>query len=168
MTKHLEVPQVQVPHVQVVAETVEISQLQAVEKIVETRETQMIQSIQTSESSDTAPVRQVSQAGVAEVHPTDVVKPDDPDAQIKFFAAEALHGVHGNRLANELGRREYVTEEMWKNKPLFRLALNKAASDDIAWQCKHYTGRGVTKLHESGTALAEGMGVPRLEDARFD
>ena len=95
-----------------------------------------------------------------QVHPAGLVKPDDPDAQIKFLAAESLHRVHGNRLANELGRREYVTEEMWKNKLLFRLALNKAASDDIAWQCKHYTGRGVMKLHESGTALAEGMGVP--------
>ena len=29
----------------------------------------------------------------------------------------------------------------------------------LAWQCKHYTGRGIMKLHESGTALAEGMGV---------
>ena len=65
------------------------------------------------------------------------------DAQIKFLAAEALHGAH-------------------------RLALNKAASGDIAWQCKHYSGRGVMKLHESGTALAEGYGSSRLEDAGFD
>ena len=34
------------------------------------------------------------------------------DAQIKFLAAETLHGVHGNRLANELGKRDYVTGEM--------------------------------------------------------
>ena len=50
--------------------------------------------------------------------------------------------------------------EMRKNKPPFRLALNRAASDEIARHCKHCTERGVTKLHESGTALAEGMGVP--------
>ena len=50
--------------------------------------------------------------------------------------------------------------EMWKNKPPFRLALNRAASDEIARHCKHCTERGVMKLHESGTALAEGMGVP--------
>ena len=79
------------------------------------------------------------------------------DAQIKFFAAKALHRVHGNRLVNELGKREYVTGDVWKNKPPFRLALNKAASDDIAWQCKYFSGRGFMKLHESGTALAEGM-----------
>ena len=44
---------------------------------------------------------------------------------------------------------------MWKNKPPFSLALNNAVSDDIAWQYKHYTGCGVRKLHESGTAPAE-------------
>merc|ERR1711868_91945 len=101
-----------------------------------------------------------------QVHPTGLVKPDDPDAKIKFLAAEALRGVgglvfdaHGNRFANELGRRDYVTGEMWKNKPPFRLALNKAASDEIAWHCKHYTGRGVMKFYESGAALAQDMGV---------
>merc|ERR1719383_79528 len=102
-----------------------------------------------------------------QVHPTGLVKTDDPDAKIKFLAAEALRGVgglvfdaHGNRFANELGRRDYVTGEMWKNKPPFRLALNKAASDEIAWHCKHYTGRGVMKFYESGAALAQDMGVP--------
>merc|ERR1712107_494942 len=49
-----------------------------------------------------------------QVHPTGLVKPDDPDAKVKFLAAEALRGVgglvldaHGNRFANELGRRDY-------------------------------------------------------------
>jgi len=102
-----------------------------------------------------------------QVHPTGLVKPDDPDAKIKFLAAEALRGVggiilnkEGERFANELGRRDYVTGEMWKNKPPFRLCLNKAASDEIIWHCKHYTGRGVMKFYESGKALAADMGVP--------
>merc|ERR1712060_415358 len=102
-----------------------------------------------------------------QVHPTGLVKPDDPDAKIKFLAAEALRGVgglvfdsNGKRFANELGRRDYVTGEMWKNKPPFRLALNKAASDEIIWHAKHYTGRGVMKYYESGEALAKDMGVP--------
>merc|ERR1712019_302380 len=101
-----------------------------------------------------------------QVHPTGLVKPDDPDAKIKFLAAEALRGVgglvldaHGNRFANELGRRDYVTGEMWKNKPPFRLCLNKAASDEIIWHCKHYTGRGVMKAYASGEELAKDMGV---------
>merc|ERR1712226_941252 len=102
-----------------------------------------------------------------QVHPTGLVKPDDPDAKVKFLAAEALRGVgglvfsaDGKRFANELGRRDYVTGEMWKNKPPFRLCLNKAASDEIIWHCKHYTGRGVMKFYQSGAALAEDMKVP--------
>ena len=114
-----------------------------------------------------------------QVHPTGLVKPDDPDAKIKFLAAEALRGVgglvldaEGNRFANELGRRDYVTGEMWKNKPPFRLCLNKAASEEIHWHCKHYTGRGVMKFYETGQALATDMSVPlsKLEathDAHF-
>lgn len=109
-----------------------------------------------------------------QVHPTGLVNVKDPDAKVKFLAAEALRGVgglvfdaDGNRFANELGRRDYVTGEMWKNKGPFRLVLNKAASDEIIWHCKHYTGRNVMQRYESGAALAKDMGVPlqRLVDA---
>ena len=134
--KTMEIPQLQcvdkvvdnpeAPQVQVSEKTVEISQLQAAEKIVETRETQTIQGIQTSESV---------------VHLTDAMKPDDPDAKIKFFTEEALHGVggfifdaHGNRVSNGLGKRDCVAGEMWENKPPFSLALNNAVPDDR--QCK--------------------------------
>merc|ERR1740130_1281984 len=112
-----------------------------------------------------------------QVHPTGLVKPDDADAKIKFLAAEALRGVgglilnrEGKRFANELGRRDYVTGEMWKNKPPFRLALNDAASTEILWHCKNYTGRGVMKFYESGEALAKDMGiqVSVLEKAHQD
>ena len=55
-------------------------------------------------------------------------------SEVKFLAAEALRGVGGivldatgNRFCNELGRRDYVTGEMWKNKPPFRLCLNRWA-----------------------------------------
>merc|ERR1712193_443894 len=102
-----------------------------------------------------------------QVHPTGLVKPDDPDAKIKFLAAEALRGVgglvldaEGKRFANELGRRDYVTGEMWKNKPPFRLCLNKAASEEIIWHCKHCTGRGVMKYYPTGEDLAKDMGIP--------
>merc|ERR1719331_422087 len=101
-----------------------------------------------------------------QVHPTGLVKQDDADAKIKFLAAEALRGVgglvlnkNGERFANELGRRDYVTGEMWKNKPPFRLCLNEAAFEEIIWHCKHYTGRGVMKYYESGADLAKDMGV---------
>jgi len=102
-----------------------------------------------------------------QVHPTGLVKPDDPDAKVKFLAAEALRGVgglvldpNGKRFANELGRRDYVTGEMWKNKPPFRLCLNRAAAEEIMWHCKHYTGRGVMKFYETGADLAKDMQVP--------
>merc|ERR1712232_809649 len=101
-----------------------------------------------------------------QVHPTGLVKPDEADAKVKFLAAEALRGVggividkNGKRFANELGRRDYVTGEMWKNAPPFRLCLNKAASDEIIWHAKHYTGRGVMKYYPSGADLAKDMGV---------
>merc|ERR1719217_378196 len=101
-----------------------------------------------------------------QVHPTGLVKPDDPDAKVKFLAAEALRGVggivldaNGKRFANELGRRDYVTGEMWKNKPPFRLCLNKKAGEEIIWHCKHYTGRGVMKFYNTGADLAKDMGV---------
>ncbi|CAD7937985.1 unnamed protein product [Amoebophrya sp. A25] len=102
-----------------------------------------------------------------QVHPTGLVNPKDPDAKVKFLAAEALRGVgglifddDGYRFANELGRRDYVTGEMWKNKAPFRLCLNAAASEEIIWHCKHYTGRGVMKYYASGAELAKDMGVP--------
>ena len=152
----LDVPVVvqrQISMVQTVQKTKEIPQLQCIDKVVDD------------------PVVQIPQMQVVDktvedpqVHPTDVVKPDDPDAKLKFLVKEVLHGVvwfvfdaHGNRVANELGGRNCVSGEMWKNEPPFNLALNKATSDDIAWQRKKYTGRGVRKLHESGTTLAEGI-----------
>merc|ERR1719377_283595 len=102
-----------------------------------------------------------------QVHPTGLVKPDDADAKVKFLAAEALRGVggilldaNGKRFSNELGRRDYVTGEMWKNKPPFRLCLNKKASTEIHWHCEHYKGRGVMKFYENGAALAKDMGIP--------
>ena len=57
-----------------------------------------------------------------QVHPTGLVDPTDPDAKVKFLAAEALRGVggllldnEGQRFCDELGRRDYVTGEMNKN-----------------------------------------------------
>mmetsp|Transcript_43981 Transcript_43981/g.93532 ORF Transcript_43981/g.93532 Transcript_43981/m.93532 type:complete len:654 (+) Transcript_43981:54-2015(+) len=101
-----------------------------------------------------------------QVHPTGLVKVDDPDAKVKFLAAEALRGVggllldaEGNRFANELGRRDYVTGEMWKNKAPFRLCLNSLASTEIHWHCEHYKGRGVMRKYDTGADLAKELGV---------
>merc|ERR1711939_22321 len=77
----------------------------------------------------------------------EIAETEDGRARImlKFLAAEALRGVGGvllditgNRFANELGRRDYVTGQMWKNKGLtlggttgFFLCLNSKASTEI-------------------------------------
>eukprot|EP01110_Echinostelium_bisporum_P007348 TRINITY_DN27_c0_g1_i1.p1 TRINITY_DN27_c0_g1~~TRINITY_DN27_c0_g1_i1.p1 ORF type:complete len:639 (+),score=390.60 TRINITY_DN27_c0_g1_i1:60-1976(+) len=103
-----------------------------------------------------------------QVHPTGLVDPKEPDAKLKFLAAEALRGVgglllnaQGERFCNELGHRDYVTGEMWKNKKApFRLVLNGAGSKEIEWHCKHYVGRGLMKRFDSGAALAQEIGIP--------
>ena len=89
--------------------------------------------------------------------------------RLTITAAEIARTVYASpwssfRVANELGRRDYVAGEMWKNKPLFRLALNKAASDEIVWHCRHYTGRGMMKFYESGAALAQDLGSSDVQD----
>jgi len=82
------------------------------------------------------------------------------------LAAEALRGVggiildaNGNRFCDELGRRDYVSGEMWKNKGPFRLVLNGKASKEIEWHCKHYIGRGLMKYYKSAGEMAKEMGI---------
>ncbi|KAL9934937.1 hypothetical protein V8E36_006013 [Tilletia maclaganii] len=113
-----------------------------------------------------------------QVHPTGLVDPKDPDAKVKFLAAEALRGVggllldnEGNRFADELGHRDYVTGRMWDNNKFpVRLILNSKSGKEIEWHCKHYAGRGLMKHFESGAALAKEMGIPesKLESTFAD
>jgi flavocytochrome c len=112
-----------------------------------------------------------------QVHPTGLVDPKEPDAKVKFLAAEALRGVggllvdcDGLRFADELGHRDYVTGEMWKrNKGPYRLILNGAGGKEIEWHCKHYMGRGLMKRFESGEALAKEIGVsPQVLSETFN
>lgn len=106
-----------------------------------------------------------------QVHPTGLVDPNEPDAKVKFLAAEALRGVGGllldntgKRFVDELQTRDFVTGKMWENgKFPIRLVLNGAASKEIEWHCKHYVGRGLMKRYESGADLAKDMGIPASE-----
>merc|ERR1712217_256720 len=109
-----------------------------------------------------------------QVHPTGLVHPDEPDAKVKFLAAEALRGVggglldmNGQRFCNELGRRDYVTGMMWKNTGFsqgsttgFFLCLNSKASKEIEWHCKHYKGRGIMKSYSNMDEFAKQHGIP--------
>jgi len=107
-----------------------------------------------------------------QVHPTGLVHPAEPEAKVKFLAAEALRGVggilidaRGERFCNELGTRDYVTDCMNKGHGPFRLVLNGKASKEIEWHCKHYKGRGVMK-GLTGQQLAQEMGLSaaKLQD----
>ncbi|CAG8490859.1 33943_t:CDS:2 [Gigaspora margarita] len=110
-----------------------------------------------------------------QVHPTGLVDPKEPDAKIKFLAAEALRGVgglllngEGKRFCDELGHRDYVTGEIWKTKGPVRLVLNSKASKEIEWHCKHYVGRGLMRKF-SGEALAKEIGISASQlTATFD
>lgn len=103
-----------------------------------------------------------------QVHPTGLVHPDEPDAKVKFLAAEALRGVggllltnDGERFCDELGHRDYVTGKMWEvNKPPYRLVLNSKAAKEIEWHCKHYMGRGLMKHYKTLKDLANDMKIP--------
>lgn len=106
-----------------------------------------------------------------QVHPTGLVDPEEPDAKVRFLAAEALRGVggilldkDGQRFADDLGKRDYVSGRMWnnvgpfQNGNAFALVLNGAASDEIGWHCKHYESRGLMKHYSSGEELAAAIG----------
>ena len=101
-----------------------------------------------------------------QIHPTCLVSHDDPNSKVKWLAAEALRGVggilinaNGERFCDELGRRDYVTGEMNKNKGPFRLVLNGKAGKEIEWHCKHYIGRKLMKRFESGAQLAAELNI---------
>ncbi|KAI5846999.1 flavocytochrome c [Tricharina praecox] len=99
-----------------------------------------------------------------QVHPTGLVDPKDPDAKTKFLAAEALRGeggillnATGDRFCDELGHRDYVSGEMFKNKFPIRLVLNSKASNVLDFHTRHYSGRGLMKKI-SGKELAKEIG----------
>ena len=99
-----------------------------------------------------------------QVHPTGLVDPKDPGNKWKFLAAEALRGeggilinAEGDRFCDELGHRDYVSGEMFKNKFPIRLVLNSKASNTLDFHTRHYSGRGLMKKM-SGKELAEAIG----------
>ncbi|KAI9812485.1 MAG: hypothetical protein M1827_004716 [Pycnora praestabilis] len=108
-----------------------------------------------------------------QVHPTGLVDPKDPGSKWKFLAAEALRGEgglllngEGQRFSDELGHRDYVSGEMWKQKEAkkwpIRLVLNSKASNVLDFHTRHYSGRGLMKKM-SGKELAKEIGCS--EDA---
>ena len=72
----------------------------------------------------------------------------------------------GQRFSDELGHRDYVSGEMWKQKEAkkwpIRLVLNSKASNVLDFHTRHYSGRGLMKKM-SGKQLAKEIGCS--EDA---
>ena len=126
------------PMTQTVQKTIEIPQLQCIDEVIDVPAVLVVPVPQVQVSGKTVEISQLQTA----------------EKIVDTFDA------NGNRVANELRRRDCVMREMRKNKPPFCLALNRADSDEIARHCKYCNERGVTRLYESGTALAEGMRVP--------
>ncbi|KXT07639.1 hypothetical protein AC578_10184 [Pseudocercospora eumusae] len=103
-----------------------------------------------------------------QVHPTGLVDPKDPTAKTKFLAAEALRGegglllnCKGERFVDELQHRDFVSNEMWKQKEQgnwpIRLVLNSKASNTLDFHTRHYSGRGLMKKM-TGAELAKEIG----------
>ncbi|PUU78617.1 FAD binding domain-domain-containing protein [Tuber borchii] len=99
-----------------------------------------------------------------QVHPTGLVDPKDPGSKWKFLAAEALRGegglllnAEGNRFCDELGHRDYVSGEMFKNKFPIRLILNSKSSNVLDFHTRHYSGRGLMRKM-TGQELAKEIG----------
>ncbi|EGD94112.1 fumarate reductase [Trichophyton tonsurans CBS 112818] len=103
-----------------------------------------------------------------QVHPTGLIDPKDPGSKWKFLAAEALRGEggillnsDGERFADELGHRDYVSGQMWKEKEKkkwpIRLVLNSKASNILDFHTRHYSGRGLMKKM-TGAELAKEIG----------
>ncbi|KAI9748845.1 MAG: hypothetical protein M1815_002948 [Lichina confinis] len=106
-----------------------------------------------------------------QVHPTGLVDPKDPGSKWKFLAAEALRGeggillnASGDRFCDELGHRDYVSGEMFKNKFPIRLVLNSKASKVLDFHTRHYSGRGLMKKMTGGELAKEiGCGEQHLQ-----
>lgn len=104
-----------------------------------------------------------------QVHPTGLVHPEDSEAKVKWLAAEALRGVggimidrFGKRFVNELGTRDYVSQEMLRKKEShgpFRLIINSKGSKEIEWHCHHYASRKLMKQYKHANELADDMKI---------
>jgi predicted heme/steroid binding protein len=68
-----------------------------------------------------------------------------------------LLNADGNRFCDELGHRDYVSGEMFKNKFPIRLVLNSKASKVLDFHTRHYSGRGLMRKM-TGQELAKEIG----------
>ncbi|ODV64098.1 Flavocytochrome c [Ascoidea rubescens DSM 1968] len=102
-----------------------------------------------------------------QIHPTGLVNPKDINSKFKFLAGEALRGegaimldATGKRFCDELGTRDYVSNEMTKVKAPIRLVLNSKAAKNLPFHVSHYESRGLMKKI-SGQQLLNEIGCSK-------
>lgn len=89
----------------------------------------------------------------------------EPIANVVFSALRGEGGLllnsDGQRFSDELGHRDYVSGQMWKEKEKgkwpIRLVLNSKASNVLDFHTRHYAGRGLMKKM-TGKELAKEIG----------
>uniref|UniRef100_A0A0N4Z482 fumarate reductase (NADH) n=1 Tax=Parastrongyloides trichosuri TaxID=131310 RepID=A0A0N4Z482_PARTI len=111
-----------------------------------------------------------------QIHPTSFIDPANRDAKTKFLAAEALRGKgailvndKGLRFANELGRRDYLSEKIFnncvsdKNKRIAFMILNDEGVEGFGIQAFNFYWK-VKKFftkYDSIEDLANGIGCDK-------
>uniref|UniRef100_A0A0G4GP76 Cytochrome b5 heme-binding domain-containing protein n=1 Tax=Chromera velia CCMP2878 TaxID=1169474 RepID=A0A0G4GP76_9ALVE len=99
-----------------------------------------------------------------QLHPTAFVDPKDPTAQKKTLCAEMLRGeggillnAEGDRFANELGPRDYVTQKILEQGHPNRTAtliLSETVASKATYHVPVYSGAGLLREYKSLEELA--------------
>ena len=114
-----------------------------------------------------------------QVHPTAFVDPKHPNATRLTLCAEILRGVgailldkKGQRFADELGKRDYVTGKMVENQPddpKYTILLNQASAEIANKHVPHYMKKGLLNKVDSLGDVANWIGVvPSVLTATLD
>jgi flavocytochrome c len=102
-----------------------------------------------------------------QVHPMGLVDPENVNSRIKLLAEASLReegGIlidcFGKRFCNETGRRDDMNNAMWRSKRgPYRLLVNEKTAEKLNSLCERYKGRGLMKRLESGSELAQEIGI---------
>jgi len=104
-----------------------------------------------------------------QVHPTGFVDPADRSAHMKTLCAEILRGVgailldrQGQRFANELGRRDYLSGAMLEADPegkTFTILMNSKAASEANKHVPLYLKKGLIIEHDTLQSVADWMKV---------
>ena len=126
-------------------------------------------------SSDGSGIKLARKIGAAlvdmdqlQIHPTSFIDPINPEAKVKFLAHELLRGVggilineKGNRFCNELGYRDYITEEIFKHcrNATSYLLINEEGMKKYGQSFNYYIEKGFIKHYKNLADLCKSTGL---------